>query len=68
MQALGISVADSRADALDFEEEFGWTFPSIFDRDRSLAGKLGALYQPFYAVLDAKGNLITRSLAGGGVG
>jgi hypothetical protein len=68
VQALGINVADSRADALDFEEEFGWTFPSIFDPDRSLAGQLGASYQPFYAVLDAEGHLVARSLTRGGAG
>jgi hypothetical protein len=49
-------------------DEFGWTFPSIFDPDRSLAGQLGASYQPFYAVLDAEGHLVARSLTRGGAG
>ena len=65
VQAVGINVGDGRSDALEFLEEFGWTFPSVFDPDRSLAGRLGASYQPFYAVLDADGELVARSLSGG---
>ncbi|MGI9659506.1 MAG: TlpA family protein disulfide reductase [Gaiellaceae bacterium] len=65
VQVLGINVADGRGDAREFEEEFGWTFPSVFDPDRSLAAQLGASYQPFYALLDAEGNLVARSLQSG---
>jgi len=65
VQALGINVADGRSDARAFEQEFGWTFPSLFDPDRSLARQLGASYQPFYALLDEDGNLLARSLQSG---
>ena len=37
IQALGLNVADGRGDALEFVEEFAWSFPSVFDPDRSLA-------------------------------
>ncbi len=68
VHAVGINVADDRMRAREFEEEFGWTFPSVFDPDRSLASQLGAGYQPFYALLDADGILIARSLSGGSRG
>lgn len=67
-QALGINVADDRQDAREFEEEFGWAFTSVFDPDRSLAGQIGASYQPFYALLDERGHLVARSLTGGSAG
>ena len=64
VQALGINVADDGADARAFVEEHGWTFPSLADPDRKLAGSLGASYQPLYALLDADGNLVARTLQG----
>lgn len=64
LQALGINVADNAEHARDFVEEFGWTFPSLVDPDRRIAAQLGASYQPVYALLDADGNLVARTLSG----
>ena len=68
MQALGINVADERGDALAFIDDYDWTFPSVFDPDRSLAGQLGESYQPFYALLDEEGGLVASSLSGNVIG
>lgn len=64
IHALGINVADDQGNAREFVEKFGWTFPSLFDPGRKLAGSLGASYQPLYALLDADGKLVARTLRG----
>lgn len=63
-----INVADERGDALASIDDYDWTFPSVFDPDRSLAGQLGASYQPFYALLDEEGRLVASSLSGNVIG
>jgi hypothetical protein len=37
----------------------GWTWPSLYDPQRTLARRLGATYQPAFFAFDAKGRLVT---------
>jgi hypothetical protein len=48
-----------------FVERYGWTWPSIQDRERRRARSLGAEYQPHVIVIDADGR-IAGSFEGGG--
>jgi cytochrome c biogenesis protein CcmG/thiol:disulfide interchange protein DsbE len=52
IQFLGIDILDDRAGARAFIEEYGWTYPSLFDPGGSIRDELGLLGQPvtiFYA-------------------
>ena len=55
---VGLNVADTPETAAAFLEEKGWDWPQIQDPDRELARELGATYQPFVALLDARGEIV----------
>jgi thiol-disulfide isomerase/thioredoxin len=55
---LGIDVLDARPDAVAFIEEFGWSYPSVFDRDAEIRDRLGLLGQPVTLFYDASGALV----------
>lgn len=55
---LGVDVLDTRADARAFIEEFGWPYPSIFDRTGSIRDSLGIVGQPVTVFYDASGNVM----------
>ena len=57
---LGIDVEDSRGAARAFERRYGITFPSIFDRSASMAGKLGFFGLPTAYLVDANGRIAAR--------
>ena len=57
---LGIDVEDSRGAARAFERRYGITFPSIFDRSASMAGKLGFFGLPTAFLVDANGRIAAR--------
>jgi len=59
---LGVDVRDNRAAGLAFREEFGVTYPSIFDEDNSVAAALGASAVPMTAALDRDGVLVYRAV------
>lgn len=46
VQFLGVDILDSRADARAFMEEFGMTFPSVFDVPDAIKTSLGQFGQP----------------------
>jgi hypothetical protein len=60
-----LNVADTPEEARAFVERYGWTWPSIRDRERRLARSLGAEYQPHVIAVDADGR-IAGSFEGGG--
>ncbi len=55
---LGIDVLDARADARAFVEEFGWPYPSLFDRTGAIRDGLGIVGQPATLFYDAEGTLV----------
>lgn len=46
VQFLGIDILDSRSEARSFIEEFGMTFPSVFDPPDAIKDSLGQIGQP----------------------
>jgi len=58
VQFLGIDVLDARPDAVDFIDEFGWRYPSVFDRNGEIRDRLGLLGQPVTLFYDASGTLV----------
>lgn len=60
VQFLGVDILDSRGDARAFMEEFGWTYPSIFDPPAAIRDRLGLLGQPVTLFYDATGELVDR--------
>jgi thiol-disulfide isomerase/thioredoxin len=46
VQFLGVDIVDSRSEARAFMEEFGMTFPSVFDGPDAIKSSLGQFGQP----------------------
>ncbi len=57
VQFLGIDILDTRAEAKGFMEEFGMTFPSVFDAPDAIKTDLGHFGQPVTAFYRADGSL-----------
>jgi cytochrome c biogenesis protein CcmG, thiol:disulfide interchange protein DsbE len=57
VQFLGVDILDSRAEATAFMEEFGMTFPSVFDVSDEIKTSLGLFGQPVTAFFRADGSL-----------
>ena len=57
VQFLGVDVLDSRTQARKFMEEFGMTFPSVFDVPDAIKTPLGLFGQPVTAFFRADGSL-----------
>ena len=62
---VGINVADTADDARDFVEQYGWSWESMQDPERSRARRLGADYQPHFILLDAEGGVVDTWEGGG---
>jgi cytochrome c biogenesis protein CcmG/thiol:disulfide interchange protein DsbE len=58
VQFLGVAVLDTRPDARAFIEEFGWPYPSVFDRTGAIRDRLGLLGQPATIIYDAVGGVV----------
>jgi cytochrome c biogenesis protein CcmG, thiol:disulfide interchange protein DsbE len=56
VQFLGVDILDSRDDADAFMEEFGMTFPSVFDVPDAIKTSLGLYGQPVTVFLRADGS------------
>ena len=41
----------------DYTKRYGWTWPSLQDPNRALAGKLGAAWQPVVVLVNPKGEI-----------
>lgn len=57
---VGVDERDDRAAALAFVDEFGITYPSVFDPAGSLADDFAFLGLPSTFVIDAEGNIVYR--------
>ena len=57
---LGIDVNDSRGDARRFLRRYGLGYPSIFDREASLAGRLGFFGLPTAYLVDRQGRVAAK--------
>ena len=57
---LGIDVNDSRGDARRFLRRYGLGYPSIFDREASLAGRLGFFGLPTAYLVDRHGRVAAK--------
>lgn len=58
VQFLGVDILDARGDARAFIEEFGWTYPSVFDVTGAIRDGLGLVGQPVTLFYDAEGQLV----------
>ncbi len=54
---LGVNTRDTKVDARAFIEEFGVTYPSIFDPYAKIAYKFRVVYLPVTYVLDKQGRI-----------
>jgi cytochrome c biogenesis protein CcmG/thiol:disulfide interchange protein DsbE len=57
VQFVGIDILDSRGEAKAFMEEFGMTFPSVFDPPDAIKPSLGQFGQPVTMFFRADGSL-----------
>jgi thiol-disulfide isomerase/thioredoxin len=57
---LGINVRDTRVDAGAHIAEFGVTYPSVFNRDASIAFRFRVLFIPTTYVLDPDGRVAAK--------
>jgi cytochrome c biogenesis protein CcmG/thiol:disulfide interchange protein DsbE len=57
VQFLGVDIMDSRGEAVAFMEEFGMTFPSVFDVPDEIKAALGHLGQPLTLFYEADGDV-----------
>ena len=58
VQFLGVDILDSRESARGFIDEYGWTYPSVFDATGAIRDGLGLLGQPVTLFYDASGALV----------
>jgi cytochrome c biogenesis protein CcmG/thiol:disulfide interchange protein DsbE len=57
IQFLGIDVLDNRSDARAFRQQYGWTYPSVFDAAHAIPTSLGYVGQPVTLFYSADGTL-----------
>ena len=57
---LGIDIRDTRVDARAHREEFGVTYPSVFNRDANIAFKFRMLFTPTTYILDRSGRVAAK--------
>lgn len=59
---LGVSVRDQRAAATAYLDEFGVTYPSIYDPSASLSYRFGLAHMPGSYVIDRQGKIAAMIL------
>jgi cytochrome c biogenesis protein CcmG, thiol:disulfide interchange protein DsbE len=55
VQFVGVDILDTRGGAADFIDEFGWTYPSVYDPSGSIRDELGFAGQPVTLFYDRDG-------------
>jgi DsbE subfamily thiol:disulfide oxidoreductase len=60
VQFLGVAERDQKAAALAFLEEFGVTYPSVYDPDSSVAFRFKVRVMPNTFVIDRRGRIAAR--------
>jgi thiol-disulfide isomerase/thioredoxin len=58
VQFVGVDILDSRGSARAFMEEFGSTYPSVFDPPGAIRDALGLLGQPVTLLYDRSGEIV----------
>ncbi len=61
VQFLGVDIRDSAAGARAYLEEFGVTYPSVFDRPAELAARYEVAFPPSTVLIDAGGEIVHRA-------
>jgi len=62
VQFVGVDIRDSVASARAYLEEFGVTYPSVFDRPAELAARYEVPFPPSTVLIDAGGELVVRAV------
>jgi thiol-disulfide isomerase/thioredoxin len=57
---FGVDFQDTKDDARKFYRRYGWRFPSVFDPDGRIAGRLGLQGTPTTIFLDAEHREVAR--------
>jgi len=63
VRVVGVNVRDDRGAATSYLEEFGVSYPSVFDRPAVLAARLGRFapdFPPYTLVVDGRGRVAAR--------
>jgi thiol-disulfide isomerase/thioredoxin len=60
VQFVGVDILDARGSARGFMEEFGWTYPSVFDQPGAIRDALGMIGQPATLLYDRSGDVVQR--------
>jgi thiol-disulfide isomerase/thioredoxin len=63
VRLVGVNVRDDRGAATSYLEEFGVSYPSVFDRPAVLAARLGRFapdFPPYTLVVDGRGRVAAR--------
>jgi thiol-disulfide isomerase/thioredoxin len=63
VRMVGVNVRDDRGAATSYLEEFGVSYPSLFDRPAVLAARLGRFapdFPPYTLVVDGRGRVAAR--------
>jgi cytochrome c biogenesis protein CcmG/thiol:disulfide interchange protein DsbE len=60
VQFIGVDILDARESARAFMQEYGWTYPSVFDPPAAIRDGLGLLGQPATLFYDENGALVDR--------
>ena len=58
VQFIGVDILDSRESARGFMNEFGWTYPSVFDPSGAIRDGLGYIGQPISIFYDRRGEVV----------
>ncbi|MEX1047245.1 MAG: TlpA disulfide reductase family protein [Actinomycetota bacterium] len=58
VQFIGIDILDARSSARTFMQEFGWTYPSLYDSTGEIRNRLGYIGQPDTVLYDGDGRRV----------
>jgi cytochrome c biogenesis protein CcmG, thiol:disulfide interchange protein DsbE len=61
VQFLGIDIQDARESARQFMQQYGWTYPSVYDATGAIRDQLGFLGQPSTIFYDRSGAVAGRA-------
>jgi len=57
VQFIGVDILDARESARAFMDEFGWTYPSVYDASGDIRNRLAYVGQPDTILYDADGKI-----------
>jgi peroxiredoxin len=59
IKLVGIGLLDKKAACREFIQRYHLSFPNAYDGDGKIAKLYGFTYQPYWAVIDRDGTLLT---------